>query len=118
MSDLGWWIFDSETQSLINRFIEQRVRFEGIVGGTGGTTPGPESGPVRVRFVYQDAEVRYPVLVTARHDTYGGPGFDHREPRRAALCWSIDHVGSAGEWRRSHRRWNRNSAVRVMAARR
>jgi hypothetical protein len=98
LGNMGWWIFDAETRTLINRKSDQRVRFEGAVDGAGGS-PAPGSGPVRWRFSYQDAEVRYPVLVTARHETYGGPGFDRR--REPTLGWSIDHAGSAAEWRRT-----------------
>jgi hypothetical protein len=97
---MGWWWFDTETQTLINRISDQRVRFEGTVAGTGEASRVPTGGPARLRFSYQDAEAHYPALVTARYDTYGGPGYDLRDRRRLSLCWSIDHLGSAAEWRR------------------
>jgi hypothetical protein len=98
---IGWWTFDAETQTLINRVSEQRICLESAVDDAGSLLQTPASGPSRLRFSYQDAEVRYPVLVTARHETYGGPGFDHRDSRRLSLSWSIDHLASAAEWRRS-----------------
>jgi hypothetical protein len=102
LDHMGWWMFDAETQTLINRVSDQRIRLESLVDGTRGSLlRSPASGPARLRFSYQDAEVRYPVLVTARYDTYGGPGYDHRDRRRLSLSWSIDHLGSAAEWRRS-----------------
>ena len=61
----------------------------------------PAGGPARFRVSYEDAEVCYPVLVTARYDLYGGPGFDHGDSDRLSLSWSIDHSASAVEWRRS-----------------
>src|SRR5678815_5412069 len=73
----GWWTFDAETQTLINRVSDQRIRFESAVDDAGSLLHPPASGPARLRFSYQDADIRYPVLVTARYETYGGPGFDH-----------------------------------------
>jgi len=98
---IGWWIFDAETQTLINSVSGQRVRFEGIVDGSSPPSPSLSSGPVRLRFSYEDAEARYPVLVTARYETYGGAGYDRRDIARRTLSWSIDHLGSAAEWRQS-----------------
>jgi hypothetical protein len=98
LQTIGWWVFDPETETLVNRISAQRVRFEGIAEGN--APPSPASGPVRLRFSYEDAETRYPVLLTARYETYGGPGYDHGEPQRRTLGWSIDHPGSAAEWRR------------------
>ena len=46
--DIGWWIFDAETQTLINRWSAQRVRCEGAVDGT---------GQVRLRFSYQETAI-------------------------------------------------------------
>ncbi len=63
---IGWWTFDAETPSLVNRISGQRVRFEGIDGG--GPPPSPVSGPVRLRFAYEDAKPRYPVLSAAPLD--------------------------------------------------
>src|SRR5580700_482585 len=101
LDQIGWWTFDVETQTLINRASDQRIRFEGAVDDASSLLHPPASGPARLRFSYQDAEVRYPVLVTARYEAYGGPGFDHRDRRRLSLAWSIDHVASAVEWRLS-----------------
>src|SRR5262245_60956241 len=98
---IGWWTFDAETQTLINRVSGQRIRFEGAPDDAGDLPQPPAGGPVRLRFSYQDAEVRYPVLVTARSETYGGAGFDHRDSRRRSLAWSVDHPASAAEWRRA-----------------
>ncbi len=97
MLEIGWWTFDAETQTLINRLSGQRIRFEGAEDGAKGL-PRP---PAQLRFSYEDAEVRYPVLVTARRETYGGPGFDHGDGKRTSLSWSIDHLASAAEWRRA-----------------
>ena len=98
----GWWTFDGETQTLINRVSDQRIRFESAVDDAGSLLHPPASGPARLRFSYQDAEVRYPVLMTARYETYGGAGFDHGDSRRLSLSWSINHLASAMEWRRAH----------------
>jgi len=98
----GWWTFDAETQTLINRVSDQRIRFESAVDDAGSLLHPPASGPARLRFSYQDADIRYPVLVTARYETYGGPGFDHGDSDRLSLGWSIDHVASAMEWCRSY----------------
>jgi hypothetical protein len=100
---IGWWTFDAETQTLVNRASDQRVRFEGAVDDAGSLLHPAASGPARLRFSYQDADVRYPVLVIARYETYGGPGFDHGDSDRLLLSWSIDHLASAAEWRRSCR---------------
>jgi hypothetical protein len=101
LDQIGWWTFDAETQTLRNRVSGQRVCFEGTVDDAGTLLHRPASGPARLRFSYEDAEVRYPLLVTPRSDTYGGPGYDHRDRGRLSLSWSIDHVASAVEWRRS-----------------
>jgi hypothetical protein len=61
----GWWTFDAETQTLINRVSGQRVCNES------DAERSPANG-TRLRFSYQDAEVRYPLLVRARTGTYGG----------------------------------------------
>ena len=98
---IGWWTFDAETQTLINCVSDQRIRFENAEDDAGSLLQPPASGPARLRFSYQDAEVRYPVLVTARYETYGGSGFDHGDSDRLSLSWSIDHSASAVEWRRS-----------------
>jgi hypothetical protein len=97
----GWWTFDAETQALINRVSGQRICFESAVDDAGSLLQSPATGPARFRFFYEDAEVRYPVTVTARRETYGGPGFDHGDSRRLSLSWSVDHLASAVEWRRS-----------------
>ena len=66
LDHMGWWMFDAETQTLINRVSDQRIRLESPVDGTRGSLlRSPASGPARLRFSYQNAEVRYPVLVTA-----------------------------------------------------
>ncbi len=101
LDQIGWWTFVKETQTLINRASDQRVRFESLVDDAGSLLHPPASGPARLRFSYEDAEVCYPVLVTARYDAYGGPGFDHGDSDRLSLSWSIDHSASAVEWRRS-----------------
>jgi hypothetical protein len=101
LDQIGWWTFDAQTQSLLNRASGQRVRFEGAVDDAGTLLRRPASGPTRPRFSYEDAEVHYPLLVTARSESYGGPGYDHRDRGRLSLSWSIDHVASAEEWRRS-----------------
>ena len=98
---IGWWTFDAETQTLVNRVSDQRIRFEGAVDDAGSLLHPPASGPARLRFSYQDSDVRYPVLVIARYETYGGSGFDHGDSDRLSLGWSIDHLASAAEWRRS-----------------
>ncbi len=98
---IGWWTFDAPTQTLINRASGQRIRFESAGTDAGSPPHPPASDPARLRFSYQDTEVRYPVLVTARSETYGGAGFDHRDNSRHSLSWSIDHLGSAAEWRRA-----------------
>src|SRR5262245_31164093 len=90
---IGWWIYDAETRTLINRVSGQRVRLEHEAEPMAG-------GLARLRFAYEDAEVRYPVLVTARRETYGGSGYDHRDESRHSLAWSIDHGASAAAWRR------------------
>jgi len=82
----------SGNQSLVNRVSGQRVHHEGTADETGGRA--------RLRFSYQDADVRYPVLVTARSEPYGGAGYDLRDPTRQSLAWWIDHSASAAEWRR------------------
>jgi hypothetical protein len=82
---IGWWTFDAETQTLVNRASDQRVRFEGAVDDAGSLLHPAASGPARLRFSYQDADVRYPVLVIARYETYGGPGFDHGDSDRLLL---------------------------------
>ena len=92
MDQTGWWTFDPETQSLVNRVSGQRIRHEGAADETGGRA--------RLRFSYQDADVRYPVLVTARSEPYGGAGYDLRDPTRRSRAWSIDHSASAAAWRR------------------
>jgi hypothetical protein len=85
---IGWWLFDPETQTLINKLSQQRVHFAGAVDDTEESVLHPPArGPVRLRFSYQDPEVTYSVLVTARYD-------------RRSLAWSIDHLGAAAEWRR------------------
>jgi hypothetical protein len=102
LGNIGWWTFEAETHALINRFSGQRVRFEGALEVDAGSALHSRGhGPVRLRFCYEDAEVRYPVLVTARYETYGGPGFDHRDKVRMTLSWSIDHLGSGVEWRQA-----------------
>ena len=98
---IGWWTFDAETQTLANRVSDQRIRFEGAVDDAGSLLHPPASGPARLRFSYQDIDVRYPVVVIARYETYGGSGFDHGDSDRLSLGWSIDHLASAAEWRRS-----------------
>ena len=98
---IGWWTFDAETQTLANRVSDQRIRFEGAVDDAGSLLHPPASGPARLRFSYQDTDVRYPVVVIARYETYGGSGFDHGDSDRLSLGWSIDHLASAAEWRRS-----------------
>src|SRR3954462_16035962 len=100
---IGWGTFEAETPALVNRVSDQRVRFEGAVDDAGSLLHPAASGPARLRFSYEDAEVRYPVLVIARYETYGGPGFDHGDSDRLLLSWSIDHLASAAEWRRSCR---------------
>src|SRR5215203_2150786 len=79
---IGWWTFDAETQTLANRVSDQRIRFEGAVDDAGSLLHPPASGPARLRFSYQDADDRYPVLVIARYETYGGSGFDHGDSDR------------------------------------
>ena len=96
-----WWTFDAQTQTLLNRASGQRVRFDGAVADAGTLLRRPASGPTRMRFSYEDAEVRYPLLVTSRSESYGSPGYDHRDRGRQSLSWSIDHVASAEQWRRS-----------------
>src|SRR5215217_3365038 len=98
---IGWWTFDAETQTLVNRVSDQRIRFEGAVDDVGSLLHPPASGPARLRFSYQDTDFRYPVVVIARYETYGGSGFDHGDSDRLSLGWSIDHPASAAEWRRS-----------------
>jgi hypothetical protein len=90
---IGWWTYDAETRALINRVSGQRVRFEDAAELMAG-------GLTRLRFTYEDAQVRYPALVTARRETYGGPGYDHGDASRRSLAWSIDHNASAADWRR------------------
>ena len=101
LDQIGWWTFVTETHTLINRVSDQRIRFESAVDEAGSLLHPPASGSARFRFSYEDAEVCYPVLVTARYDAYGGPGFDHGDSDRLSLSWSIDHSASAVEWRRS-----------------
>src|SRR5215204_2494732 len=91
LDQIGWWTFVTETHTLINRVSDQRIRFESAVDEAGSLLHPPASGPARLRFSYEDAEVCYPVLVTARYDAYGGPGFDHGDSDRRSLSWSIDH---------------------------
>jgi len=98
---IGWWTFDAETQTLVNRVSDQRIRFEGAVDDAGSLLHPPASGPAWLRFSYQDTDFRYPVVVIARYETYGGSGFDHGDSDRLSLGWSIDHLASAAEWRRS-----------------
>jgi hypothetical protein len=100
-SQIGWWTFDAETQTLINRVSGQRVRFESAESDAGSPQRPHADGPARLRFSYQDAEVRYPVLVIPRSGTYGGHGYDHRDDKWRSLSWSIDHLASAAEWRRA-----------------
>src|SRR5829696_7109880 len=98
---ISWWTFDAETQTVVNRVSDQRIRFEGAVDDAGSLLHPPASGPAWLRFSYQDTDVRYPVVVIARYETYGGSGFDHGDSDRLSLGWSIDHLASAAEWRRS-----------------
>ena len=35
----GWWTFDAETQTLINRVSDQRIRFESAVDDAGSIRP-------------------------------------------------------------------------------
>src|SRR5215204_6545577 len=98
---IGWWTLHAETQTVVNRVSDQRIRFEGAVDDAGSLLHPPASGPARLRFSYQDTDVRYPVVVIARYETYGGSGFDHGDSDRLSLGWSIDHLASAAEWRRS-----------------
>src|SRR5215203_5175626 len=101
LDQIGWWTFVTDTHTLINRVSDQRIRFESAVDEAGSLLHPPASGPARFRFSYEDAEVCYPVLVTTRYDTYGGPGFDHGDSDRLSLSWSTDHSASAVEWRPS-----------------
>src|SRR3712207_3237894 len=89
----GWWTYDPETRALINRVSGQSVRHEGAGEPTSG-------GLRRLRFTYEDAQVRYRALVTPRSETYGGSGYDHRDESRRSLAWSIDHGASAADWNR------------------
>ena len=51
LDHMGWWMFDAETQTLINRVSDQRIRFESLVDGTRGSLlRSPASGPARLRF--------------------------------------------------------------------
>ena len=68
LDQIGWWTFVTETHTLINRVSDQRIRFESAVDEAGSLLRPPASGPARFRFSYEDAEVCYPVLVTARYD--------------------------------------------------
>ena len=88
LDQIGWWTFVTETHTLINRVSDQRIRFESAVDEAGSLLHPPASGPARFRFSYEDAEVCYPVLMTARYDAYGGPGFDHGDSDRLSLSWS------------------------------
>jgi hypothetical protein len=101
LDQIGWWTFDAQTHALRNRASGQCVRFEGAVDDAGALLRRPAGGRTRLRFSYEDAEARYPLVVTPRCETYGGPGYDHRDRDRRSLSWSIDHVASAEQWRRT-----------------
>ena len=118
LDQIGWWTFVTETQTLINRVSDQRIRFESAVDEAGSLLHPPASGPARFRFSYEDAEVCYPVLVTARYDAYGGPGFDHGDSDRLSLSWSIDHSRLSGGVASLMRHPRRNPSLRPVAARR
>jgi hypothetical protein len=96
LEPIGWWSFDRETQTLFNGISGQRIRFEGEVAGL---SPSPANGFPRLRFSYEDEDVLFPVIVTARRESYGGPGFDVGDGKRLRLSWSIDHNGAVTEWR-------------------
>ena len=41
---IGWWTFDAETQTLINRVSDQRIRFEGAADDAGSLLHRSASG--------------------------------------------------------------------------
>src|SRR5829696_8226770 len=86
---IGWWTFDAETQTLVNPVSDQRIRFEGAVDDAGSLLHSRAGGPARLRFSYQDADVRYPVVVIARYaDVWWFRLRSRRE--RPAVAWLVN----------------------------
>ncbi len=76
----GWWDFDPEGPALINRKSHQRVVFEGVVRGIPEIRgEGPPAEIDFRRFLYEDSDVRYPLVVNR---------------------WRLDHALSAQLWQR------------------
>lgn len=82
----GYWSYDSETKSLVNRWSKQQFRFEGPHDPDGHGFLWP--GRILWRFTYRDPQLEYPLIVSCEAG---------REP--PTCRWIIDHVASVQLWR-------------------
>lgn len=91
----GWWDYDeTDRPSLINRTTGERLRYAGVVK--------PEDVPSAsfwMRFDYESAGIRYPLLVELAEELYWPrPFMKNKGALKDTL--KIDHLRSAALWRR------------------
>lgn len=98
----GWWAFDPENTTLINRVSGEKVCFIAKLD--------PQDSPAEgnwLRFEYQYDGLSYPLLVETGpvgYDTYEryslSPSYVTRIKNK--LAWQVDHIRSAKIWAERH----------------
>ncbi|WP_299371744.1 hypothetical protein [uncultured Kiloniella sp.] len=98
----GWWAFDPENTTLINRVSGEKVCFIAKLG--------PQDSPAEgnwLRFEYQYDGLSYPLLVETGpviYDTYErySLGSSYVTRINNKLAWQVDHIRSAKIWAERH----------------